>query len=300
MTAESIPVSETTEDGADLAPDDVRPDAAEEAFEQGTRRRESAAREENKVKRALRQRAEARAEAEQERRERLRLEAELAELRAGQTDADVDTAEMALRDAVADGDADRIAKAHRKLAEATANAKAARIVAEQEAARRQAEQQPQRPQMDPAVEDWCESNAHWFKPQSNGAHDEVTALALIANQEAIHVKKLRPGTPAYFAYIERRVEAEFPGTISGQAPEGDEPEPQPAPRRPVAGAAPVSARPAATARPAAGVQKSIRLTQQQLEMAKSLGIPPERYAARIQALGAGAFKDPSFMGLTKR
>ena len=282
---------------ADMATDETRPDAAEEAFEQGSRGRALTRREEASLRRAVRSRAQAIAERDAERAERMKLEAELAKLRAGQTDADVDRAEAEYRDAVAEGDEERIAKANRRMAEAAANAKAARIVAEQEAAR---QAQPPRPSVDPAVEDWVESNSHWFKPAPDGRHDAKTRFALIVDQEAREVEGLRVNSPAYFAYIEKRVEERFPGTIRGTEAE-DEPEPQPAPRRAATGAAPVSGRSAAAARPAAGVRpQSIRLTQEQLDMAKTLGMSPEKYAARVQQIGASGFKDPGFMGLKTR
>ena len=277
-------------------------DVSEEAFEGRTERRESAAREDSKVRRALRQRAEARDEAQRERARAEALERELAELRRGAVTqrsehltAELDRAEAEHVQALAEGDPEKIAKATRRIATLSADSTAARLMAEQPPEpQREAARRPAAPQMAPEVADWCERNGTWFAPNADRAkNDEVTELALIASDEAIRVKKLKPGTAEYFRFIERRVENEFPGTVvRGDEEEEDEPV-QPtrqqtqAPRAPAprSGAAPVTR--GGGAAPAGGQRRGNNLgnftaaeVEQFREHAKVAGVPLEEYLAR--------------------
>jgi hypothetical protein len=244
-------------------------DRDEAAFEAGESTRASR-REEKSINRLLRQRAADRAENDALKRRLAELEAAQHKGRLANLDGDIDAAERDAGQAIAEGDAERAAKAQRRMAELAAK----RTAAEYDAPRPAASGPPAE------VADWMERNA-WFNPAKA---DPKTKLALIAHSEAVDVEGLTPNTPEYFRHIERRVETKFPGTVAADDVDDDAEPPARPQRRAASGPAPVNAR-AGTPRPASSPSR-IKLTAEQVDLAKSLGITPEAYAASQVALAA--------------
>lgn len=273
-------------------------DRDEAAFESGRTRREER-REEQSVRRLLRTRAEDRARIAELEARLAQTEADRHKGRVTALDADLEAAERDTSAALAEGDTDKAAKAQRRMSELAAERQEARIRAEAPPpVRRQA--------APPEVEDWRAANP-WFQMKADGQHDAKTKLALIADAEAREVEGLTPDNKEYYQFINRRVNAKYPGTAKGHDPDPepaqahdleDEPE-TPAPKRVAAGPAPVTRAPAAAPR-SGQRQTSVRLTPAQVEMANSLGISPEKYAAQVARLGKdGAFNDARFMGVSR-
>jgi hypothetical protein len=278
----------TEDDDLGEAPEnaDVQPqDRDERAFEDRRSDRDKR-REEKSFNRLFRRvhDAEARAAA---------LEEELSKARAASgkqavsaMDDQMKAEKAVLARALSEGDSEAAAEAQARMAELAADRKAAQMMAEDAASA------PARPPVKPPhVEEWLEKNADWY-----GVDEERTALANAADQ-VVRKRGIPPSDPRYTQEIDNYLTKY--GAKPAEADAGDDAEPEPAPRRPASGPAPVGGtRPSAGARPRGAGDGPVRLTREQVEAAEAMGMTPERYAASIKALGrAGAFKDPKFMGV---
>jgi hypothetical protein len=221
------------------------------------------------------------------------LEDELAKARAASgkqavsaMDDQMKAEKAALARALSEGDSEAAAEAQARMAELAAERKAAQMMAEDAAAA-----PPRAPVKPPHVEAWLENNADWY-----GVDEERTALANAADK-VVQGRGITPSDPRYTQEIDNYLTKY--GAKPAEADAGDDAKPEPAPRRPASGPAPVGGtRPSAGARPRAAGDGPVRLTREQMEAAEAMGMTPERYAASIKALGrAGAFKDPKFMGV---
>ncbi|WP_376956375.1 hypothetical protein ABNQ39_00140 (plasmid) [Azospirillum sp. A26] len=227
---------------------------------------------------------------------RANLERENAELRARLTST-VQTgltwaeqnAQQELERATADaqtamdsGDAAKMAEAQRRIASATvrleqvAQAKPQQQAEQDRQPAQQHQQQPAQRQESPAMAAWRSEN-DWF-----GADRALTQAAVGHHYGAV-AKGLKPETPEYFAEIDRRMRADFPDAFEDDGYAEQPAAQQSQARRPAAaGVAPVTRQAAAPAgTPGAG---KVRLTADQVSIAKSLGLTPEAYAKSLVAL----------------
>lgn len=213
-------------------------------------------------------------------------------------DADLASVEREVEDAVQQGDATAIARAQRKMAEAAAQRTAA-FLQQQEADRQAAAaaQQAQRemraaedqgrdaPRVTATTQAWLEANS-W-----HGRDPRMTRQAAVLHEEAVEEGYV-PDSDAYWRHIEEGLEARFPGKVVRQYAgersaenEGGQRrsvDPAAAARVPAAsGAAPVS-RANGAPRPAAARQ--MVLSPEALDVARSLGLTPQQYAARATVL----------------
>lgn len=277
MTGDTDPDDRGGFDADDLSARTEERDRDAEGFESGRSRRERR-REDKRISSLLADRHKDRAENAALRRQLAEFEAERAKGRVSAIDADLAAAEAEARDGFADGDAEKAAKANRKLAELAAEKKAAQLEEEQadRAAKSSGGNEP-----DPESKAWIERNSGWFNKDQ-----KKTRLALLAHQEATEVEGLKPATPEYFEFIEGKVEDKFPGTVvRDDDDEEDEEEEPPArtERRPAQGAAPVTrgARPDASTRRGG---RTIHATADQVEMAKVAGVTVQEYMASAAEL----------------
>lgn len=267
------------------------PDREADDFEGGRTRREQR-REDRRVQSLLRDRYDLRSRverAERERDEALRIAAAERAGRAkgnvAQLDGDIAATKRDLREAIAEGDADRQADAQVRIAELTASRKAVEVQSEdQERQLRQAAAPPVI--YAPGVREWFQRNP-WYNTDA-----QKTDFARAIDRAAL-ARGLKPGEAEYFAFIEKAVEQEFPGTIGKRtkaAPAVDEDD-EDEDEQPVAtkvvpaaaqrgGAAPVGKRPA----PGAGNARQIRATEAEVRAARVSGVSLADYmAAKAEA-----------------
>lgn len=260
-------------------------DREADEFEAGRSRRDQR-REDNRFRRVLRDRDLARQEVAALRRQLAEAQADSAKSRVSEIEAEIEAAETEQRDAMADGDADRAAKATRRVAVLATDRKVAEIEAAN--AERTAKAAP----ADPAVTEWVQRNASWFQSK-DPAQAKKQKLAVLAHEEARDVEGFAVGSPDYFRYIEERVEAKFPNTVirgadDDEEDDDDEFDTQPparvSPTR--AGAAPVTRGASPTsARPGAGRRgRTMEATPEQVEAAKVSGVTIQEYMASAVAL----------------
>lgn len=248
-------------------------DRAEEGFESGRTRRDDR-REDRRFQSLLKDRATDRSKIADLERRLAETEAQRAKGRLSDLDADLADTEAEARDAFADGDAAKAAKANRRLAELAADRKAAELE-EAHAVREAASASKPRPAAE--SQEWLARNAGWFNKDP-----QKTKLALLAHEEAVAVEGFAPNTDEYFAHIENRVEAKFPGTVAGR--DDDDPEDlvevedDNRDRRSVSirGAAPVSNRAPAPS----GRTRTVTATPLEVEAARISGVSIQEYKAR--------------------
>lgn len=201
----------------------------------------------------------------------------------------VDSAKAKLEAAIESGVIKEIASAQEELTDAKIDAReAARIKTRVEQDVQRVEQQPQqqqRPQVSADVEDFMERNP-WFhkNPAMNAA-----AKAIEANLNARH--RIEPGSKRSLQEIEKRIRASFPDEFEDEEIDGEtdhedgeievEIVPPKREQRP--------ARPSSDSRHArnAGAQvqgNKVRLSVEQAELAKTMGLTPKAYADQFLKL----------------
>ena len=187
----------------------------------------------------------------------------------------LDAAKRAYRDAYETGDADAIAEAQQKLAQATYQSEqiaraTPRYTAPQQAPLQTPQQpvynapqhQPVRaPEPSQRTLDWQQRN-NWF-----GKDDEMTSFALGVHQKLVK-DNIPPDTDEYFERIDARMREVFPERLGASKKKKRQP----------------STVVASAGRTPKG--KKVVLTQSQVSMARRLGVTPEAYAREMVKLEA--------------
>jgi hypothetical protein len=273
-------------------------DRAEEAMD-GRLRARPDRREENSLRRALRDRAILLQEHAEKDRELAAMRALLAKQNAEGLGSQLERAERDSADAHSAGDPEAIARANRRMAELAAGRTAAVLqhqAAEREAAARKAEAERARAQPEPApmserTSAWLAANP-WY-----GQDQDATTEARLAHDAAV-ARGFSVDSDDYWRYIERRVDGEFPGRVRAQRGDrpaardpdgGADPQPADAPRRAAmagSGTAPVMRRSPTSAAAATGAASNKPLSAEQREVARMLGISEDAYRAQAERLRA--------------
>ena len=188
--------------------------------------------------------------------------------------SELETAKIALKNAVAKGDID---------GQVTANQALARLAIEEErikateAQRKQYEEslkntgqigdQPvqnnvQPPKPDPKAEAWAERN-EWF-----GKDEAMTYASFGIHKKLVEEEGFNPSSDEYYEEIDKRLREEFPHKFN----EGEEVQ---------GGKQPVQTVASAKRTTSAG-RKTVRLTPSQVAIAKKLGVPLEEYAKYVK------------------
>ena len=188
--------------------------------------------------------------------------------------SELESAKVALKNAVANGDVD---------AQVAANQNLARLAIEEErikateAQRKQYEEslkntgqigdQPvqnnvQPPKPDPKAEAWAERN-EWF-----GKDEAMTYASFGIHKKLVEEEGFNPSSDEYYEEIDKRLRNEFPQKFNdgGEVQEGKQP---------------VQTVASANRTTSAG-RKTVRLTPSQVAIAKKLGVPLEEYAKYVK------------------
>jgi hypothetical protein len=184
--------------------------------------------------------------------------------------AEQEKAKTALRDAIAEQDADKIADANSRIAQLAVEAEKVKMtVAEEEAkeekAKSQAAQQPQTqqpqnptyPEPSTKARSWADKN-EWF-----GSDRIMTSAAFQAHQDLIE-QGFDAESDEYYNEIDKVMKENFPHKFS-------QPQEQKKPVQTVASAQ----------RNQSG-RRSVKLTKSQIVIAKKLGVPLEEYAKYVK------------------
>ena len=184
--------------------------------------------------------------------------------------AEQEKAKTALRDAIAEQDADKIAEANSRIAQLAVEAEKVKMtVAEEEAKEEKAKsqaaeqpqtQQPQNPtyaQPSSKAKSWAEKN-EWF-----GSDRIMTSAAFQAHQDLVE-QGFDAESDEYYNEIDKVMKENFPHKFS-------QPQEQKKPVQTVASAQ----------RNQSG-RRSVKLTKSQIVIAKKLGVPLEEYAKYVK------------------
>jgi len=181
--------------------------------------------------------------------------------------AEQEKAKSALKDAITEQDADKIAEANSRIAQLAVEAEKAKITAaEEEAKEQQAQiQQTQQPQtLQPQAslpstkaKSWAEKN-EWF-----GSDRIMTSAAFQAHQDLVE-QGFDAESDEYYNEIDKVMKENFPHKFS-------QPQEQKKPVQTVASAQ----------RNQSG-RRSVKLTKSQIVIAKKLGVPLEEYAKYVK------------------
>ena len=143
----------------------------------------------------------------------------------------------------------------------------ARKAAEQVAAQNQQAQGQALPEPSPEAKDWAEQN-DWFMKEG---YEEMTALAYGAHASAVQ-KGMNANSQEYFNYIDNRLRSSFP-EYDWQDQRDDGP----------TATATVNQRPSSVVAPSSrsngAKPRKVQLRASEVDLAKRLGIPLEKYAA---------------------
>jgi len=182
--------------------------------------------------------------------------------------SEIEAAQRSVRQARDSGDTDAEMTAHGRLTTLTVDAgNIARDKAQIDQAVARVPEAPSAPAaMTSSMQAWSDQN-EWFRS------DESMTHAAMAFDRGARAKGLVPESPEYFAFIDHKMRASFAEYFEDDAPqvENDEPVRQAAP---VTSAAPRRNTPGA---PASG--RVIRLTAEQRDIAKAMGLSDQQYAA---------------------
>ena len=183
--------------------------------------------------------------------------------------AEQDKAKAALRDAIAEQDADKIAEANSTIAKLAIEAERAKMTAaeEEEKATKtqqqisqeatQAPQNPTYPEPSPKAKSWAEKN-EWF-----GSDKIMTSAAFQAHQDLMD-QGFDAESDEYYNEIDKVMKENFPHKF------GTKQEPQ----KPV--------QTVASAQRNQSGRRSVKLTRSQIAIAKKLGVPLEEYAKYVK------------------
>ena len=120
----------------------------------------------------------------------------------------------------------------------------------------QRQQQQRAPQYHPKTEAFIEKHADWWEK------DRVMTAAAIAIAKELEAEGFAPDEDDYYSEVEQRLRREMPHKFGGKTEQRQ-------PRQTVSGAA----------RTPANVGNKVRLTHEEVNMAKRLGVTVEQYAA---------------------
>jgi hypothetical protein len=210
--------------------------------------------------------------------------------------AEIEREEEAARRAFADGDPEQTIKSTRRVARLEAEAVAAEVMHRNGAPASGASAKAP-PAFTTQTQEWLDENPWFFTDPVKGA------AARAADGEA-KANRLAPDTPGYWAFIRTRVNSQFPGTVRepegwpgagseqtvGAGADGGEAAAAQGQTQD-AGAAAAAGRQAA-ASGAAPVSRAtgskpggeLRLTAEEVEMAKVAGVTPEQYLVQKVAM----------------
>ena len=188
--------------------------------------------------------------------------------------SELESAKVALKNAVANGDVDAQVAANQNLArlaieEERIKATEAQRQAYEESLKNtgQIGEQPvqntvQQPKPDPKAEAWAEKN-EWF-----GKDEAMTYASFGIHKKLVEEEGFNPSTDEYYEEIDRRLREEFPQKFN----DGGEVQ---------GGKQPVQTVASAKRTTSAG-RKTVRLTPSQVAIAKKLGVPLEEYAKYVK------------------
>ena len=199
--------------------------------------------------------------------------------------AGMSAAQVKLKQAIADGDADAQVEAQRAISQmAMEEARLNQIKQQQEARAQKAPQaQPQQEnyaqmaqgmptqqdiqqaaqQIDPKAQDWSSKNT-WF-----GTDNAMTYTAFDIHRQLVEDEGFDPQSNDYYSEVDKRIRLAFPHKFDKVEPTTSE--------QPVQNVA-------SAKRPAAkGRRKTVKLTPSQVAISKRLGVPLEEYAKQLAA-----------------
>jgi len=181
--------------------------------------------------------------------------------------AEQEKAKTALRDAIAEQDADRIAEANTRIAQLAVEAEKVKLTQAEEEAKEeraktrpvqtQAPQNPTYPEPSGKARNWAEKN-EWF-----GSDRIMTSAAFQTHQDLIE-QGFDAESDEYYNEIDKVMRENFPHKFS-------QPQEQKKPVQTVASAQ----------RNQSG-RRSVKLTKSQIVIAKKLGVPLEEYAKYVK------------------
>ena len=191
----------------------------------------------------------------------------------GRVQSELATAENALKNAMEIGDTQGVVEANRRItalaiqADRAAQARRDSQIQKQHAELQrqqmiQARQQPAAPRRpDPKAEAWA-SEREWF-----GSDETMTYAAFGIHKQLIEDEGIDPSSDEYYSELDKRMAEAFPHKFKN-GPKG---------KRPAQTVASVN-RSASSGRG----KKQVRLTSNQVAMAKKLGVPLEEYAKYVK------------------
>jgi len=225
----------------------------------------------------------------------------------GKAQAELDSAEKELKKAHEEGNTDKLVESQKLLAAAQArihdyeqreaklkqSVLAAKRRQEEQARQPQQVEQPQQPQISPEqkekMENWMAENP-WFQTQAaegeviKPLHKEMTAVGLAIHDNLFHEGITANSDPdTYYAEVDRRMRQRFPD-YDGFKSDQDEQEDRSAPQRQRSSTAVVA--PSSSRNNGAKTRK-VALTPSQRQLARTLGITNEQYAAQLISQEAG-------------
>jgi hypothetical protein len=152
---------------------------------------------------------------------------------ADQARSRVTAAEKALRDAMDDGDSERIIEAQRKLRTVEQEAEHVDTLVREGSQQKQPAHRAATGSGNPHLDSWLSEN-DWFDPQQADA-DSAVAASL---SKAIHAQGIEPTDPKHFKELNRRLAAALPHRFKGKPVDDDDSQPAPRQRSfaPTAGA----------------------------------------------------------------
>jgi hypothetical protein len=234
-----------------------------------------------KIREAERREKEALSFAEQVKSERDELKNKVTQLDdgyvnefAGRVKSELETAKVALKQAVTTGDIDAQVAANQVLAKLAIEEERIKATEKnrEEAVKNagQIEQQPvqnnvrqpQPAQPDPKAEAWAEKN-EWF-----GKDEAMTYASFGIHKKLVEEEGFNPTSDDYYEEIDRRLRKEFPQKFN----DGGEVQGSNKPVQTVASAQ----------RTTRSGRKTVRLTPSQVAIAKKLGVPLEEYAKYVK------------------
>ncbi len=185
----------------------------------------------------------------------------------GRIESEVDRAKKAHKDAYDAGDADKIFEAQQQLAKMAIEGERLRMAQSRAETRAQEMSKPEVPapqqqsKPDPKAEAWAEKN-DWF-----GSDGVMTYAVLGVHHKLVEEEGFDPSTDSYYTELDRRIRAEFPHKFQAKKTGGVQVAP--------AGAS-------ATRNTTKQGRNSVKLTPEQVAMAKRLNVPLEEYAKYVK------------------
>ena len=195
--------------------------------------------------------------------------------KAGQIQAQLESAKRQYREAYESGDADKmfdtqqliaqIGAAQERVNHAKMRFERAQPTEAQPVQQPQAQPQPQAqavPQPDPKAQEWAEKN-EWF-----GTDEVMTYAAFGIHRKLVEEEGFDPQSEEYYTEVDRRIRAEFPQKF--------------ATAKKSSGAQVASAGASASRSTAKSGRRSVKLSPSQIAMAKKLNVPLEEYAKYVK------------------